>query len=531
MVICILGIGLCCLLALAANAGGKPVLAQSSPVTTGRGWTPVAAIPQFAPDALPPYMVVDENRTVHAFASMPLSDDPNDSAYSERGIFYRQWTAAGGWTPVNDIVLTPLKQQARIKDVFLDKAGVIHLVFFGGDEQEANIYYTWAPAAEAGSAHAWAEPLVIGPKATTPEIAALTGDGENELVALYAGNLGEGNSLYVTYSDDAGATWSDPATLFSTYSLDNKVFDFDWHLGESGRLYAVWNVTNKNGQNVAGYYTKLEHLSEQKWTEPVEFDKNVGLGIAVPAVTEYNGGVMLMYNNGLEGAVAPVMWFTQSRDGGNRFTDPMRPFPDHFGRNGVISFVEDGGRTLHVFWGQRIPGAYGENLDMHGMWHSTWDGGTWRPPEPVVSGPISTTFDPYDARAVAVQGNVILVTWRTDPGRDVSSTWYSSTALDLPELPVKPLPVPLHAQSGVPADVAATMQGGADMSATSSLPAVLATATPAAQATQEKIPEFSKQPGPDLAGSPAVPLLGAVVPTMFFVVAALLFGSLRRPKS
>ena len=300
--------------------------------------------------------------------------------------------------------------------------------------------------------------------------------------------------------------------------------------GESGRLYAVWNVTNKNGQNVAGYFAKLEPFLNGSGPNRVEFDKNVGLGIAVPAVTEYNGDVMLMYNNGLEGTVAPVMWFKQSSDGGNRFTDPMRPFPEHIGRNGVISFVEDGGGTLHVFWGQRIPGAYGENLDMHGMWHSTWDGGTWRPPEPVVSGPISSTFDPYDARAVVVQGNVILVTWRTDPGREVSSTWYSSTALDLPELPIKPLPVPLYAQGSAPAAEAAALQGSAGLPATSSLAAVLATATPAAQATQE-VSEFSKQPGPDLAVSPGVPLLGAVVPTMFFVVAALLFGSLRRPKS
>ena len=510
---------------LTVLVGGSPVRAQSAPVSTGRGWTPVAAIPQFAADALPPYTVVDENRTVHAFASLPLSDDPTDPAAKERGIFYRQWTPEGGWSPLNDILLTPIKQQARIKDVMLDEAGIIHLVFYGGDEQEANIYYTWAPAAEAGSGHAWAEPLAIGPMAITPEVAAIAGDGQDKLAVIYSGNLGEGNSLYVTYSDDAGVSWSDPATLFSTYSLENKVFDFDWHRGESGRLYAVWNVTNQNGQNVTGYYAKLDDLADRKWTEPVEIDKNVGLGIAIPAVTEYNGTVMLMYNNGLADTVSPVMWLKLSTDGGTRFTDPIRPFPDHIGRNGVISFVQDSGGTLHVFWGERIPGGYGENLDMHGMWHSTWDGATWRPPVPVVSGPQSSEFDPYDARAAIVQGNVILLTWRTDPGREVGSTWYSSTVLDTPELPIKPLPIQ-------PDSIAA---------GSSSLAVILATATPAAstsaldaaltaQESQVRL-DFSKQPGPAAAGSPAVPLLGAVVPTMFFVIAALLFGSLRRPKS
>jgi hypothetical protein len=527
-------IGLCtCAVLVTMAAGSRDVLAQSSPVTTARGWEPVAAIPQFSADALPPHMVADENRTVHAFASLPLSDDPSDPGAEERGIFYRQWTPDGGWTPANDILLTPLKQQARVKDVYLDNAGVIHLVFYGGDEQEANIYYTWAPVSEAGSAHAWTAPVAIGSKAIAPEVAAITGDGENNLVALYAGNLGEGNSLYVTYSDDGGASWSDPATLFSTYSLTNKVFDFDLHHGESGRVYAVWNITNKNGQNVTGYYTKLDNLTAKQWTEPVELDKSAGLGIAIPAVTEYEGNVMLMYNNGATDLVSPVMWFKMSSDGGDRFTEPLRAFPDHIGRNGVMSFVEDSGNTLHIFFGERIAGGYGNNLDLHGMWHSTWDGGSWRPPTPVVSGPISDTFDPYDARAVLVQGNTILLTWRTDPGRDVGSTWYSSTVLDTPELPVKPLPTPLLIQttSGHTASNTAPQDGGGD-SAAMSLAQLLATATPAPlPQVSQPVLEFSKLPSPASAGNPAVPLLGAIVPTMFFVVAALLFGSLRRRKS
>jgi hypothetical protein len=523
-----------CLYVVLAVVGfdGAGVQAQISPVSTGRDWMPVAAIPKYHADALPPIMVVDENRTVHAFASLPLSDDPDDPAAAELGIHYRQWTLAGGWTLPNDILLTPIKQQARVKDAFLDKVGIIHLVFYGGDEQEANTYYTWAPAVEAGSAQAWAEPTAIGPGAITPEVAAITGDGENDLVALYSGNLGEGSSLYVTYSEDDGANWSEPAILFSTYSLDNKVFDFDWHLGESGRLYAVWNVTDERGQNVAGYYAKLESLSERQWTEPVEIDQPAGLGIAIPAVTEYDGNVMLIYNNGVADLVSPVMWFKISSDGGNRFTDPLRAFPDHIGRNGVISFVEDSSNTLHTFFGQRIPGGYGNSLDLHGMWHSTWDGGAWRPLTPVVSGPISGTFDPYDARAVVVQGNVILLTWRTDPGREVSSTWYSSRVLETPELPVKPLPTAALTRASSVLVPSAQVADSGDSPAVLSLREVLATATPALPAeVNQPAPEFSKQPASAASASPAVPLLGAVIPTLFFVVVALLFGSLRRTKS
>jgi hypothetical protein len=497
------------------------VQAQTSPVSTAANWAPVAPIPQFYPEALPPVMVTDENHTVHAFASLPLSDDPADPLSQEMGIFYRQWTLEGGWTPLNDILLTPVKLQARVKDAYLDNAGIIHLIFYGGDEQEAYTYYTSAPAAAANSAQAWAAPMVIGPQPITPEVAAITGDGEEKLVALYSGNLGEGNSLYVVYSDDAGATWTDPAMLFSTYTVDDKVFDFDWHLGESGRLYAVWNVTDKNGQNVGGYFAKMEKIADKKWTKPVELAESVGLGIAIPAITEYNGNVMLIYNNGEGEEVAPVMWFKMSTDGGERFTGPLKAFPDHIGRNGVISFVEDSADTLHVFFGQRLPGGYGDNLDLHGMWHSTWDGSSWRPLTPVVSGPISGTFDPYDARAAIVQGNVILLTWRTDPGRDISSTWYSHTVLNTPELPAVPLP-PVQAQ--YPAGAPQSLSGGA-----AGLADLLATPTPQPIVTAPL--EFSRQPSTSENASPAVPLVGALVPTVLFVAAALLFGSLRRPKT
>jgi hypothetical protein len=263
----------------------------------------------------------------------------------------------------------------------------------------------------------------------------------------------------------------------------------------------------------------MEDIAAKQWTKPTEIGVPAGLGIAIPAITEYNGNVMMIFNNGQGEEVAPVMWFRMSTDGGERFTEPLKAFPDHIGRNGVISFVEDSADTLHVFFGQRIPSGYGGNLDLHGMWHSRWDGGSWLPLTPVVSGPISGTFDPYDARAAIVAGNVILLTWRTDPGRDVSSTWYSYRVLDTPQLPPVPLPVPQTQASALAARAGAA----------TGLAGLLSTPTPAPPV---QVPlEFSRQPSSEEAASPAVPLLGAIVPTVLFVAAALLFGSLRRPKT
>lgn len=549
---------LCVLLSGLPGLAAMPVRAQSTEagqpaqVMLASDWTPGSAIPQYAPSTLPPVMVADQNRTVHALASMPLTDDPSDPASEEIGIFYRQWTLAGGWNKPIDIMLTPVKQQARVKSALLDSAGILHMIFYGGDEQIAYIYYSAAPAAAAGSAQAWSAPLPVGPNAVAPDVAAIAGDGGDRLAVLYSGNLGEGNSLYAVYSEDAGLNWSEPVMVFSTYSATNKVFDMSVSYSQSGVLHATWNVTDNKGQNVAGYYAQLVGLAGApvattsssdgtsgattlwQWSTPQEIAASQGLGVAIPSVIEHQGEVLLLYNNGLAGQVAPVMWLIRSRDGGQTFSSPQRAFPNHVGRNGTVALVVDGSGALHAFFGQRIAGGFDGAIDLHGMWHSVWGNGNWGPVRPVVSGPPSPAFDPYDATAVVSQGNVILLTWRTDPGREIRSTWYAHQVLDVPESPLVALPVPATAgEEGLQAELQAEsrsqaqdqLQAGQEMLAFES--AGGASTAPAANPAPP-LPEFSKLPAPASAGNPAAPLLGALAPTILFVAAALAAGSLLR---
>lgn len=489
--------------------------AQGDVVATGSGWSPQSKIPGYFSRTLPPKMVVDQDRTVHAFATMPLTDDPADGASEDYAIYYSQWTLKDGWSKPNDILLSPVKQQARVEGVFLDHAGVIHLVFFGGDEQTGNLYYTWAPAQYAGRATAWAEPVVIGEKPITPDAAVLAGDGQGNLVTVYSGNLGEGNSLYAVYSEDGGVTWSEPGLVFSTYTLTEQVFDLQTYLGASGALHMVWNVTDSTGQNVGGYYAQMNNLHDRVWTTPIPIDTSVGLGLAIPAVIEYKGSIIIVYNNGVPDMVPPVQWMRRSDDGGKTWSPPIRPFPNHIGRNGTISLVVDGAGVLHVFFGQRTGGS-DETPATHGMWHSVWNNG-WGPLQPVVSGPQGESFDPYDARAVVSQGNTILLTWRTDPGRRDSWSYFATTTLDVPEQPVEPLPTP--ALAVVPAQV---------MNEPAPTPVILPTLIPEVTGgVSTPRPQFSSQPAPEETGGPAAPVVGALTPTVLFVIAALIVGSLR----
>jgi hypothetical protein len=102
-----------------------------------------------------------------------------------------------------------------------------------------------------------------------------------------------------------------------------------------------------------------------------------------------------------------------------------------------VSLTTDSNNVLHLFFGERRPGK----PDIHGMWHTTFVNGQLAPVDAVVSGPrVEDTsgnqgFDPYGARAVVSQGNVLLVTWQTDPGNiKPNGVWYSYSIVDASEL-------------------------------------------------------------------------------------------------
>jgi hypothetical protein len=230
------------------------------------------------------------------------------------------------------------------------------------------------------------------------------------------------------------------------------------------------------------------------------------------------------------------MWFQLSKDGGRTFSSPIIAWPDQIGRNGAVSLVVDSTGQLHGFFAARIGAGFDGTRDLHGLWHTVWQGSSWSQAERVVSGPPSESFDPGDPRAVISQGNLIFVVYRTDPGKKIGNTWYTYEKLDVPELPVTPLPTPLVSLAGVAnADVLASGTDGGQGDAMA-LDTLLPTPTAMSPvisplATGEPLLQFSKDPEAISTPSPAAPLLGAIVPTALFVVAALLFGSMRRRKS
>lgn len=392
-------------------------------------WPPQQTIPGYHPETAPPVLLADQNRTVHAFSSQWIGEDGSQSVLA---INYNQWTLNGGWTEPNDILLPAIKDQARLLDGLLDETGIMHVAFFSGDDTEANIYYAKAPALEAHNAYAWSEPTLIGRNPLTPENGAIAGDEEGNLVIVYSGGQ-IGNGFYASYSSDRGETWSEPVPIFLAYQIDLTPTFLHMHQGQSGWLHAVWSVNDIANHGQAIYYANF-NFANREWSEPLELaETQGGLGTQAPRIVEHDDSLIVMYYEATGGKQNLI----RSTDGGQTWTDPIPPFP-HVGLNGPGDFVVDANDDLHYFWAQRITAG----PDIHGVWHSVWQGNGWSEPEAVVSGPTvadqtgDKAFDPYDVQAVVSQGNVLLVTWRSDPGLKGNGVWYSFFETNAPELPL-----------------------------------------------------------------------------------------------
>ena len=400
----------------------NPVFAQDN-----SSWSPQQRIPGYDNDTWPPILIADQNRMVHAFSNQWLNKSEGSDV---RAIIYNRWIQGQGWTHPVDILLSPLKNDARLLDARLDQTGIVHIIFWGGDNTEANIYYSEASVTEAGNSNAWLSPILIAENAQDPENGVIFTDDQNDLVALFAGRS-QGNGLYSASSNDRGETWSKPMLIFNTHNRNYSINNLRIFKSNTGWLHAIWNEVTTDGQGRGIYYSKIK-TDDTNWSTPKELARaETGYGTNTPAIIEYHNVVYAFYNLG------GIILQRLNTDGQN-WTYPEQLFSHHVGVNGSLSLVVDGNDELHIFFGQRIPGS----PDIHGMWHSVFGGTKWSQPEAVISGPLISDpagnrgFDPYMARAVVSKGNVLLVTWRSDPAAGDNGVWYSFKILDIVEVPI-----------------------------------------------------------------------------------------------
>ena len=467
-------------------------------------WVPDERVPGYLDDTFTPFLLADQNRTVHAFASQWVEV----SEYERKlAIVYRQWSVMGGWTKPVDVLVSP-SGDARIHGAYLDSSGIMHVIFWGGSAKDANIFYSQAPVANADSSSAWSPPTVIGERAIDPSSAVLAGDDQGNLIVVYTGNIG-GAGVYEVHSNDFGINWTKSKPVFLTNDFNLVPYSLSLYMGQAGKLHAAWNVVTNKGVDISVHYARYD-VVENQWSEPVLLNKRIEsedyFGPSFPSIVDNGKNVVIMYNNGnpFSGRPVepgrPVQEVSMSDDGGISWNDPAVPFYRHLGRSGEHTLVVDSNNVVHALFVQRIEYTVdGEYRLIGGIWHSSLQGGVWSDPDRFI-----TSYAPHDVRGVISQGNVFLAVWREDPGAERQhGIWYSYTILDSPELPVVIPPTRLSDSVLTPTP------------ASGSASALISTpATEIPMISMDNIPS-------GITSNPAVPLVIAIVPVALILIGVI----------
>jgi len=398
-----------------------PVNAQVSP-----SWAYPAKVPGLTDSGLDPIILTDSEGTIHIFNSQPANE--------YLSIFYTRWNYQKGWSALVDIITSP-RGDARIQDCYLDEKGWIHLIFWGGDELGADMYYTKAPVISADKSTDWSDLVLIGDSAIIPPTGALAMDRDENLIALYGSNL-RGNGLYAVKSLDDGKNWSSPEPIFFTYQSTLWPTALEQLTDEDGQIFATWVVADESGNGQEIYFSKLTP-DDQSWTKPIILAEAIGFESDTPTIIKHLDDLIIIYHNN----DPTTRWMRRSSDNGDTWSQPTRLF-DHVGSNGAASLVIDNGDNLHLFFGNRVGVPA-----VHGAWYSQWREDQWSNPEAIISGyqvfggPNGEEgFDPSFLQATVSRGNLLFIIWRHDPRAGPTNIWYTYQTTNAPQIPVTPLP-------------------------------------------------------------------------------------------
>jgi hypothetical protein len=379
---------------------------------------------------LQPVFVTEPNGNLHVF---------NSQFTNGLSIVYSNWILGVGWTNPVDVVVSP-REETRLAGAALDHSKM-DLIFWGGGEvTSANIYYTYAPLSALADSKAWAEPLLIGPGADYPNSAVMASDGNGFLGVFYSGDF-DSNGLYSVQSIDGGKTWSDAAPLYLSMSDNLGIYNIHSILSSDGDVHLVWSVVDlQTALGVAIYYCKYDRETKTCPQQQV-LAKVIRYEAGGPNIIEYEDQLIVVYNND----EPTTRFMRRSLDDGKTWTDPVRLF-NQVGSNGIASMLIDSGGNLHLFFGNRLTGSFG-SPDIHGVWHSIWQGEQWSVPEAVISGPLVQVgpngeegFDPSMVQSIVIHGNLLFVIWRQDPQAGPIHIWFTYRLLDTPNTTPKITP-------------------------------------------------------------------------------------------
>ncbi len=260
----------------------------------------------------------------------------------------------------------------------VDRAGKVHLAWSGGPS--GRIFYIGAFERDAAIRSRWSTPVSLpapGQTCSDPSIAA-DANGQTVFV-LYAVPFNEGRGVYLTKSNDAGATWMTQTLVFNAQvagwdAVDATQLTIDPATGVLHALFAKAPLPGATGTR-ALYYTRSSD-SGASWAEPVMIDAGA-IGTA-KLVVYSKDALMLLWsktNPAIGSPTAPLnVWWQTSPEGGQRWSRPVA-LAGYSAISGGLGLAADGKGGLYL-------AALGRGAsDETTLLYSQWRGAVWSEPE------------------------------------------------------------------------------------------------------------------------------------------------------
>lgn len=341
-----------------------------------------------------PFLLADPAGVAHLFWVERITDIPGSS--HPNAIMYTVWNGTT-WSEPVDIFLSPPdipNPRVQYPRAVLDNQGIIHLAWVG---PEGTFFYSSAPAAEAGYASAWQQPLLLASDQTGMEYSFdLAYEPPQTLHIVYGKGpalLNVLRSVVYIQSVDGGSTWSEPVDLYNFTDPERGASTIRVLVDEPN-IYTTWTEWDTTGNGQAIYFARslddgatwdypvvLAERSgteyERDWTNPMVLDKDQ---------------LIVMW----EGGHRAYPQAQYSYDGGVTWGDPIDTFYWLIADNGFAKLMWDHTGRLHTFLVRRIREGNGDKCRFPGcrfawsrnstntLWHSTWEGGQrWQEPKPV----------------------------------------------------------------------------------------------------------------------------------------------------
>ncbi|NUM44778.1 MAG: hypothetical protein HUU38_08715 [Anaerolineales bacterium] len=351
-------------------------------------------------------------------------------------IYYARWDGTS-WSYIVPILQPPFARVNELKTA-MDQAGRLFVVWSGG--QSGEIYFSWANANLAGTPSEWQKPILL-PMARTvgasPDIVV----GENGTIYVtYAIPLNENRGIYLTTSEDGGASWSDPVQIVDGVPAGWEIVgNPTLSVAPSGLVQILfWRFPPPDGLDLMGLYYARSEDNGATWNEPVEviraeleagWVKSFGQDVTYRIWQENRNGVLVTY-------------LEASPDLGVSWTEPIN-FTGFDASVKISDVVLDNSGQLHLV--QLVNDA---NLGLI-LLESVWNGTKWSNEERIL-----IDADGIQAGQVHLQANItsdgvlgVLITRPINdsvvPGSDMifTSRQIETNGVTLPPTPqIDPVP-------------------------------------------------------------------------------------------